>query len=345
MGGILSGDTVNLTYTFETPDAGQKTYNIVSDNPNYTVDAEFYVALLPKPLDVTLEFEYNGGKSFTAVWTDGVLDGDMLNFTLTFDSADAGTQITKYNKFVSDNSNYRARPGSTATIVKRKLTLANPAGFTATYSGYESNGITYRFTVAEGTLESEILYLLFEAEDTAGKPIYNAGTYANVCVVNPELVVKSAGDTNTFLNPDNYAITNLAASGVSLAINKCVIKGLQLTTSDKATEQILSAVAETGDEIYFTVTVKYAQDWDNSPLRLTTGTEAQGYVTALNKEGKENTGYFLQDMEMDAFAYAYAVMTYKYGEVKYLYVPKAYRNNEFNKIVNEWQVAFKNEGL
>lgn len=73
--------------------------------------------------------------------------------------------------------------------------------------------------------------------------------------------------------------------------------------------------------------------------------EENNYVTALNKEGKENTGYFLQDMEMDAFAYAYAVMMYKYGEVKYLYVPKAYRNSEFNKIVDEWQVAFKNEGL
>ena len=45
------------------------------------------------------------------------------------------------------------------------------------------------------------------------------------------------------------------------------------------------------------------------------------------------------------FGYAYAVMTYKYGEVKYLYIPKAYRNNEFDRIVNEWQVAFKNEGL
>ena len=55
--------------------------------------------------------------------------------------------------------------------------------------------------------------------------------------------------------------------------------------------------------------------------------------------------YFAQDMEMDAFAYSYAVMMYKYGEVKYLYVPKAYHNNKFDRIVNEWQVAFKNEGL
>ncbi len=84
---------------------------------------------------------------------------------------------------------------------------------------------------------------------------------------------------------------------------------------------------------------------NNEELAKKWSEEENSYVTALNKEGKENTGYFLQDMEMDAFAYAYAVMMYKYGEVKYLYVPKAYRNSEFNKIVDEWQVAFKNEGL
>jgi len=38
-------------------------------------------------------------------------------------------------------------------------------------------------------------------------------------------------------------------------------------------------------------------------------------------------------------------MKYKYGEVEYLYIPKAYRNEEFDKIVAEWQETFKNEGL
>ena len=73
--------------------------------------------------------------------------------------------------------------------------------------------------------------------------------------------------------------------------------------------------------------------------------EEDNYVTALNEEGKENTGYFSQDMEMDAYAYSYAVMKYKYGEVEYLYIPQTYQNDEFDEIVNEWQVAFKNEVL
>ena len=48
---------------------------------------------------------------------------------------------------------------------------------------------------------------------------------------------------------------------------------------------------------------------------------------------------------MDAYAYAFAVMKYKYGEIKYLYVPDAYKNGEFNNIVGEWIEAFRNEML
>lgn len=73
--------------------------------------------------------------------------------------------------------------------------------------------------------------------------------------------------------------------------------------------------------------------------------ETNSYVTALDKDGNENAKYFLQDIEMDAFAYSYAIMRYKYGEVEYLYVPNEYKNDAFDKIVAEWQETFKNEGL
>lgn len=71
--------------------------------------------------------------------------------------------------------------------------------------------------------------------------------------------------------------------------------------------------------------------------------EEYNYVPPLDKEGNQNDDYFEQDMEMDAVAYAYAVMIYKYGCVEYLCVPKAYKNEKFEKIVNAWVGIFKNE--
>ncbi len=73
--------------------------------------------------------------------------------------------------------------------------------------------------------------------------------------------------------------------------------------------------------------------------------EESNYISAIDKNGDENKGYFKQDMEMDAFAYAYAVMKYKYGEIPYLYIPNAYKNNEFYEIVDEWMETFKKEKL
>lgn len=84
---------------------------------------------------------------------------------------------------------------------------------------------------------------------------------------------------------------------------------------------------------------------NNEKLAKEWAEEESNYVTALNKDGNENAEYFAQDMELDAFAYSYAVMKFKYGEVEYLYIPKAYRNEEFDKIVAKWQETFKDENL
>ena len=74
--------------------------------------------------------------------------------------------------------------------------------------------------------------------------------------------------------------------------------------------------------------------------------EEMHYVPALDKANKENAGYFKQDMELDAYAYAFAVMKYKYGNVPYLYIPKAYEgNSEFSEIVDNWIQVFREEGL
>lgn len=71
--------------------------------------------------------------------------------------------------------------------------------------------------------------------------------------------------------------------------------------------------------------------------------ESEHYIKASDSEGNENPNYFLQDLEMDAYAFSYAVMKYKYGDLN-LYVPPKY-GDEFNNIVNDWIASFKEEKL
>ena len=71
--------------------------------------------------------------------------------------------------------------------------------------------------------------------------------------------------------------------------------------------------------------------------------ESEHYIKVSDSEGNENPNYFLQDLEMDAYAFSYAVMKYKYGDLN-LYVPPIY-GDEFNNIVNDLIASFKEEGL
>ncbi|MDY3903817.1 MAG: hypothetical protein SO007_01320 [Candidatus Enteromonas sp.] len=71
--------------------------------------------------------------------------------------------------------------------------------------------------------------------------------------------------------------------------------------------------------------------------------ESEHYIKASDSEGNENPNYFLQDLEMDAYAFSYAVMKYKYGDLN-LYTPPIY-GDKFNNIVNDWIASFKEEGL
>lgn len=71
--------------------------------------------------------------------------------------------------------------------------------------------------------------------------------------------------------------------------------------------------------------------------------EGKNYTSAKDKEGNINTNYFLQDSEMDAYAFTYSVMKYKYGNID-VYIPPMY-GSEFYSIVDEWIKAFKKENL
>lgn len=68
--------------------------------------------------------------------------------------------------------------------------------------------------------------------------------------------------------------------------------------------------------------------------------EGEHYIKSLREDGKENTKYFEQDSEFDAYAFAYAVMKYKYINVGDLYVPRCY-GNDFYNVVEDWLRYFK----
>lgn len=68
--------------------------------------------------------------------------------------------------------------------------------------------------------------------------------------------------------------------------------------------------------------------------------EGEHYIKSLDENGNENPKYFDQDSELDAYAFSYALMKYKYKDVD-LYVPKYY-DNEFYSIVEDWLKYFKN---
>lgn len=68
--------------------------------------------------------------------------------------------------------------------------------------------------------------------------------------------------------------------------------------------------------------------------------EKETYQMAKDENGEENLKYFMQDIEIDAYAYAYAVMKYKNNDVSHLYVPNMY-GADFEKIVDEWIYFFE----
>ena len=56
--------------------------------------------------------------------------------------------------------------------------------------------------------------------------------------------------------------------------------------------------------------------------------EGENYAPSVGRDGEENSGYFKQDIEIDAYAFSFAVMSHKYSG-RYdglLYVPPIYKN-------------------
>lgn len=73
--------------------------------------------------------------------------------------------------------------------------------------------------------------------------------------------------------------------------------------------------------------------------------EGKNYIKALDENGNENPNYFKQDCEFDAYAFSYAVMSYKYSRKfnSLLFIPNIYKNElkaEFDAAVNVFLDSF-----
>lgn len=74
--------------------------------------------------------------------------------------------------------------------------------------------------------------------------------------------------------------------------------------------------------------------------------ENDNYHTADTDKDGALRDYFSQDSEIDAYAYSYAIMEYKYGleRIKYLYTPE-FNRDRFLELKNEWMKQFELEKL
>ena len=73
--------------------------------------------------------------------------------------------------------------------------------------------------------------------------------------------------------------------------------------------------------------------------------DGKNYEKALDEQGRENTEYPKQDSELDAYAFAYAVMHYKYRGLydSDLWFPEIYKNElkiEFDSAVDDFLKHF-----
>lgn len=71
--------------------------------------------------------------------------------------------------------------------------------------------------------------------------------------------------------------------------------------------------------------------------------EQEHYIKALDENKKENPDYFYQDSELDAYAFSYAVMKYKYKTIN-VYVPPVY-DRKFYSIVDDWIKYFHKNNI
>ena len=83
----------------------------------------------------------------------------------------------------------------------------------------------------------------------------------------------------------------------------------------------------------------------NSLLARKWAKEEANYVTVSDNKENKNSEYFQQNIEFDAYTFAYAVLKYKYKNLPdYINRPQVY-GKEFDDSVEQWCKNFENEKL
>ncbi len=90
--------------------------------------------------------------------------------------------------------------------------------------------------------------------------------------------------------------------------------------------------------------INNSSNCNNPELAQKWAKEVECYSSAINKDGNENPEYYKQDLEFDAFAFAFAVMKHKYGDILYIQKPTKY-GEEFYRTVDDWRQTFQSENL
>ena len=72
--------------------------------------------------------------------------------------------------------------------------------------------------------------------------------------------------------------------------------------------------------------------------------EKKKKLKRYNEDGSDNVDFYMQKKEYDAYAFAYAVMKYKYDTAFDPFIPEVYKK-PFLQVVRKWTELFKKEGL
>ena len=124
--GVVEGDEITATVTFESKNVGAEVTAVMldgKDKGNYSLEVSAITAEITKrPLTATADKVYDGNAT-GAGKLDGVVEGDKITATVTFESKNVGAKVASVMLDGEDKGNYSLEVSAvTAEIAKRALT-------------------------------------------------------------------------------------------------------------------------------------------------------------------------------------------------------------------------------